>query len=247
MDLFKSNNPVLKESTFEQAGQLDATERMTVNGVIGKLAFLLALLVAAAVYSWGQGIKGTSLMPFILGGAIGGFVLALIITRKIEWAPYLVPAYALAEGLFLGAISMYYEMRFPGLVIQAVGVTFGVFMAMLVLYRARIIRATERFKSIMFVAVSGIAIFYLIALVLRLFGMPMAFMHEGSALGIGISVVTSGIAALCLIMDFDRIEEGVKYGAPKAYEWFGAFGLLVTLVWLYLEIIRLLSKLQSRN
>jgi len=247
MDLFKSSNPVLTEKSIKDAARLDYTERMTVNGTIGKVGFLLFLLVAAGAFSWSMAARGVAVTAMLYGGAIVGLILAIVMTFKKTLSPILAPVYALAEGLFLGAISMLFESLYNGIVLQAVGITIGVFFCMLFLYRARIIRATERFKSIMFVAISGIAVFYLVAFGLSFFGIYIPFLSEGSPLGIGFSVVVAGIAALSLILDFDRIEEGANYGLPKYYEWYAGFGLLVTIIWLYLEILRLLSKLQSRN
>lgn len=246
MALFESNNPVLKEKTFEQASRLEYAESMTLGGTIGKMAFLLAMVLAAAVYSWGAFSKGENIMPLVWGGVIGGLVLAIIIIVKKEWSPYLAPAYALAKGLALGAISAMYSSLYDGIVLQAVGLTIATFISMLVLYRARIIRATERFKAIVMTATMGIGVFYLIAFVLGFFNINIPFLHEGSLLGIGFSLVVVAVAALNLILDFDLIENGVAQGAPKYFEWFGSFALLVTLVWLYLEILRLLSKINSR-
>lgn len=246
MALFESNNPVLKEKTFEQASRLEYSESMTLGGTIGKMAFLLAMVLAAAVYSWGAFSKGENIMPLVWGGVIGGLVLAIIIIVKKEWSPYLAPAYALAKGLALGAISAMYSSLYDGIVLQAVGLTIATFISMLVLYRARIIRATERFKAIVVTATMGIGVFYLIAFVLGFFNINIPFLHEGSLLGIGFSLVVVAVAALNLILDFDLIENGVAQGAPKYFEWFGSFALLVTLVWLYLEILRLLSKINSR-
>lgn len=247
MALFESNNPVLGEKTFKEASHLQYSEAMTLGGTTAKMGFLLALVLASAVYSWGQFASGFNPLPLVIGGALGGFVLAIVISFKKEWAPYLSPAYAIAEGLFLGAVSAMYSSLYDGIVLQAVGLTIGVFIAMLVLYQARIIRATERFKSVMYTAVAGIAIFYLIAFVVRMFGMDIPFLHEGSMLGIGFSLVVTAVAALMLIINFDMIENGITQGAPKYFEWYAAFALLVTLVWLYLEILRLLSKLSSNK
>ncbi|MBV8254287.1 MAG: Bax inhibitor-1/YccA family protein [Chitinophaga sp.] len=245
MALFQSNNPVLKESMFGQSAQQG--EAMTIRGTVNKMSFLLVLLIAAAVFSWGQFTMGTgNAFPLMIGGAIGGFILALIIIFKKEWAGYLAPAYALAEGLFLGAISAVYNAQSGGIVMQAVGLTFGTFIAMLILYRAGIIRATERFKSIIITATAGIAIFYLIAIVLRMFHIQMPLIYDSGMIGIGFSLVVVAIAALNLILDFDMIEQGAAQGAPKYFEWYASFGLMVTLVWLYLEILRLLSKLNKR-
>ncbi|HVI45542.1 MAG TPA: Bax inhibitor-1/YccA family protein [Chitinophaga sp.] len=246
MALFQSNNPVLKQSVFDKVAQTSG-ETMTIRGTVNKMAFLLVMLMAAAIFSYGEFLKGNStVVPLVFGGAIGGFILALVIIFKKEWSPYLTPAYAIAEGLFLGAISAMFNAKYQGIVIQAVGLTFGTFIAMLVLYRAGVIRATERFKSIVMTATLGIGVFYLITLVLRLFHIDIPFINGGGIIGIGFSLVVVCIAALNLILDFDMIEQGAAQGAPKYFEWYGSFGLLVTLVWLYLEILRLLSKLNKR-
>ncbi|WP_212000193.1 Bax inhibitor-1/YccA family protein [Chitinophaga sp. HK235] len=246
MALFQSNNPVLKESIFDKAAHAEGAT-MTIRGTVNKMSFLLIMLMAAAVFSYGEFLRGSSnVLPMVFGGAIGGFIIALVIIFKKEWSGYLAPAYALAEGLFLGAISAMFNASYQGIVIQAVGLTIGTFIAMLVLYRTGIIRATERFKSIVMTATLGIGIFYLIAMVLRLFHIDMPLIHSSGLFGIGFSLIVVSIAALNLILDFDMIEQGAAQGAPKYFEWYASFGLLVTLVWLYLEILRLLSKLNRK-
>jgi len=246
MALFQSNNPVFNEKVLQKAGSSQAEGAMTIKGTINKMAFLLVLVMAAAVYAWGAPARQQDIMPFLWGGALGGFALAIVITFKKEWAQYLAPAYALAEGLFLGVISVLYSQLYNGIVLQAVGITFATFLAMLILYRTRIIRATEKFKAIVFTATAGIALFYLLAFVLSFFNIRIPFLHEGSTFGIIFSLVVVCIAALNLIIDFDLIETGAAQGAPKYFEWYASFGLLVTLIWLYLEILRLLSKLSKR-
>lgn len=246
MALFQSNNPVLNEKVLQKAGSSSSEGTMTINGTIGKMSFLLLMVMAAAVYAWGVPARQQDVMPFLIGGGLGGFVLAMVIIFKKEWSPYLAPAYALAEGLFLGTISVLYSQVYEGIVLQAVVLTFGTFAAMLVLYKTRVIRATEKFKSIILTATMGIAFFYLIAFVLGMFNINIPFLHEGSTIGIIFSLVVVAIAALNLILDFDLVETGVAQGAPKYFEWYASFGLLVTLVWLYLEILRLLSKLNKR-
>lgn len=255
MSLFKSGNPTLSEKKFRDTIvdlPVIGENTMTVKGTLNKFGFLFLMLMGSAFYSWKEFMdsSGTSenLMPMIIGGAIGGLVIALIMVFKQQWAPYLAPLYALCEGLFIGAISANYDFVFPGIVMNAVGLTFGVGVAMYFLYSFRIIRATERFKSVLFTATMGIAIFYLLVWILGLFGFHgMSFIHEGSTFGIGFSLFVVAIAALNLILDFDMIEQGAQYGAPKYMEWYGAFGLMVTFVWLYLEILRLLSKISSRD
>ncbi|MEO6733055.1 MAG: Bax inhibitor-1/YccA family protein [Ferruginibacter sp.] len=251
MDLFKSGNPTLSEKAFKNTQYIDYTNSMTVRGTLNKFGFMFLMLLGTAFYSWKEFATGGNVQPLIWGGAIGGLVVALVIMFKKEWSPYLAPLYALLEGLFLGAISAYYNEAFaakmPNIIMNAVGLTFGTAIAMYLLYSFKIIRATEKFKSIIFTATAGIAIFYLISIVLRMFDVQMAFLHEGSLMGIGFSLVVVTIAALNLILDFDMMEQGAAAGAPKYMEWYGAFGLMVTIVWLYLEILRLLSKLADRK
>ncbi len=251
MDLFKSGNPTLSEKAFKKTEYIDYTNSMTVRGTLNKFGFMFLMVLGTSYYSWKEYANGGNVQPLIWTGAIGGLVVALIIMFKKEWAPYLAPLYALLEGLFLGAISAYYNDAFaakaPNIVMNAVGLTFGTVIAMYLLYSFKIIQATQRFKAVLVTATAGIAIFYLIALALRMFGIQMAFLHEGSTFGIGFSLVVVAIAALNLILDFDMIEKGSEAGAPKYMEWYGAFGLMVTIVWLYLEILRLLSKLSSRK
>lgn len=249
--MYKSGNPALSEKIFREINITDRSNTMTVSGTMNKLGLLLVFMMAGAFYTWSGFFKGQNVQPLLWVGAIGGFVIAMVMVFKKEWSPYLAPAYGILEGLFLGAISAMFSFAFaekmPNIVTNAVGLTIGTAVAMFLLYHFRIIRATERFKSIVFTATAGIAIFYLITMVLRMFGVNMPFMHDSSPLGIGISLFIVGIAALNLIMDFDMIENGSRAGAPKYMEWYGAFGLLVTLVWLYLEILRLLSRFANRN
>ena len=252
--MMRSGNPALKSSTFLDLGTgtvvQGGTGAMTLNGTVNKTAFLLVLTLVGAMYTWGMFFSGNTdqLMPWVLGGAIGGFVVALVTVFKKTWAPVTAPLYAVLEGLFIGGVSAIFEQRFPGIVMQAVGLTFGTLAALLVAYRSGLIRATENFKLGVVAATGGIALLYLVNIGMRLFGFEgMGFIHDSSLMGIGFSVVVVIVAALNLVLDFDFIEQGVEQGAPKYMEWYGAFGLLVTLVWLYLEILRLLSKLQSRD
>lgn len=248
MAIFKSGNPVLSEKSFSESLQELGQERMTVRGTVNKFGLMFIMVLGAASLTWSMHYQGVNVMPWAMGGAIGGLITALIIIFKKSWAPYLALAYALFEGLFLGAISAVFSTAFyPGIVMQAVVLTFGTCAAMYALYYFRIIQATQTFKKVVIIATAGIAVFYLIAMVLRMFGVQMPYLHDNSAVGIGISVFIVAIAALNLILDFDRIEEGAAHGAPKYYEWYSAFGLMVTIVWLYLEILRLLSKLASRD
>ena len=248
---FKSGNPTLSEKIFNRSLSPADEGVMTVRGVMNKFGFIFLMMMASAAYVWYAFAAGQNVMGYLWGGAIGGLVVALIMTFKPNTSTYLAPLYGLLEGLFVGAISatINYAMaeKYPGIIMQAVVLTFGAAIAMFLLYNFRIIKVTERFRSIIFTATAGIAIFYLVAMGLRMFSIDIPFLHEGSAIGIGFSLVVIVVAALNLIMDFDMIERGAETGAPKYMEWFCAFGLLVTIVWLYIEILRLLSKISSRN
>ena len=250
----RSGNPVLKESTFLDLGSGSVVSRdsgaMTLNGTVSKTGILLLLCMVTATFAWMQvstpaGIANAGL--YVWGGAIGGLVLAMATIFKKEWAPVSAPLYALVEGFFLGAISAMYEARFGGIVFQAVLLTFGTLFALLFAYRSGLIKATENFKLGVVAATGGIALVYLATIVLGFFGINIPMIHDNGLVGIGFSLFVIVIAALNLVLDFDFIERGVEQGAPKYMEWYGAFGLMVTLVWLYIEFLRLLSKLQSRN
>jgi uncharacterized YccA/Bax inhibitor family protein len=251
MALFKSANPALNEKIFQNQIDVSGQGTMTERGTLNKFFFMSLMVMASAAFTWSAFYQGKNAMPWMIGGAIGGFVVALVIIFKKEWSGYLAPAYGLLEGVFLGGISAIanaaFEKSYPGIVTQAVVLTFGTVIAMFALYRFRVIKATEKFRAIVFTATAGIAIFYLLAMVLRLFSVDIPFLHEGSALGIVFSLVVVAIAALNLILDFDMIEKGVAMGAPKYMESYCAFGLMVTIVWLYIEILRLLMKIASRR
>ena len=254
MSLFKSGNPALAEKRFRDTVLDDVVtyeNAMTVRGTLQKFGFLMIMVLGTALYSWKEFASGGNTMPLILVGAFGGLIIAIILTFKKEWSPFLAPAYALLEGLFVGAISAYYNYVFaakaPFIIMNAVGLTLACAVAMYLLYSFKIIQATQKFKAIVMTATAGIGIFYLLTWVLSFFGVSLPFLHERSLMGIGFSLFVVAIAALNLILDFDMIEQGAALGAPKYMEWYGAFGLLVTIVWLYLEILRLLSKLSSRD
>ncbi|MEI2794284.1 Bax inhibitor-1/YccA family protein [Pseudoxanthomonas sp. F11] len=258
--MIRSGNPALKESTFLDLGSGTVVSRdagaMTLNGTVNKTGILLLLSVLTAAFAWTQSVvtgpDGTAMVApgvtiYALGGAIGGFILALVTVFKKTWSPVTAPLYALVEGFFLGAISAVFELKYPGIVFQAVVLTFGTLGALLAAYRSGLIRATENFKLGVVAATGGIALVYLVSMGLRLFGKDIPLIHESGLVGIGFSLFVVVIAALNLVLDFDFIESGVEAGAPKYMEWYGAFGLMVTLVWLYIEFLRLLAKLQSRD
>jgi len=257
--MVRSGNPALKESTFLDLGSGAVVSRdagaMTLNGTVNKTSILLLLAVLTAAFAWNQSVTvdadglpavAPGVVGYMLGGGIGGFILALITIFKKTWAPVTAPLYALVEGFFLGSISAMYEVRFDGIVFQAVLLTFGTLFALLMAYRSGLIKATENFKLGVVAATGGIALVYLATIVLGFFNINIPLIHESGLVGIGFSLFVIVIAALNLVLDFDFIENGVEQGAPKYMEWYGAFGLMVTLVWLYLEFLRLLSKLNSR-
>jgi len=245
----RSANPALKEKTFSGIRAAINEPAMTLQGTSTKSLVLVLLTVFSASFTWTAVAGGNVaiLGPAALIGGIGGFIVALITIFKPKVSPYTAPIYAVLEGLLLGGISSLYNQRFQGLPLQAVALTFGVFIALLIVYRTGLIRATENFRMGVVAATGGIAIMYLLSFVLGFFGVRMNFLHDSSPLSIGISLVIVVVAALNLVLDFDFIERGVENRAPKFMEWYAAFGLLVTLVWLYLEILRLLSKLQGRR
>ena len=252
----RSGNPALNQNTFLDvaSGQLvsggAASDTMSLNGTVNKTGFMLLLLVATAAFAWSfySPENPRAVLPFLLVGGIGGFVVALATVFKKTWAPVTAPLYAALEGLFVGGVSAMFEASFPGIVMQAVMLTMGVLASLLLAYKSGLIKATENFKLGVFAATGGIAVLYLVNIGMRLFGFEgIGFIHESSWMGIAFSGFVVVIAALNLVLDFDFIESGVEAGAPKYMEWYGAFGLTVTLVWLYLEILRLLAKLQSRD
>ncbi len=241
--MIKSSNPALNENIFREVAGTDSST-MTIQGTVNKTGILLALVMAAGAITWNMGYASFPLM--ILGG-IAGFVLALITVFKKTAAPITAPLYAVAQGLFLGGISWTFERQYPGIVTQAVGLTFGTLFCLLGAYKSGYIKVTENFKLGLVAATGGIMIFYFVTFILGLFGVPLTIIHGNGLFSIGFSMVVVVIAALNLVMDFDFIESGAEQGAPKYMEWYGAFGLMVTLIWLYIEILRLLAKLRSRD
>jgi uncharacterized YccA/Bax inhibitor family protein len=245
--MMRSGNPVLNDKTFTRHVDLTGEDCMTIMGTVHKTAFLLVLLVITASATWGMVFaREASVFGFMIGGAIGGLIFALITIFKPTWAPVTAPIYAALEGLFIGALSAFAESQFPGIVLQAVGLTFGTLFALLGAYRSGLIKATENFKLGVCAATGGICLVYMVSIVLRMFGSEIPLIHEAGWVGIGFSAFVVVIAALNLVLDFDFIENGADQGAPKYMEWLGAFGLMVTLVWLYIEILHLLMKLRSR-
>lgn len=247
------SNPILSEKAFQQNDQTVAGisgEVMTMKGTINKTILLFLTMLVPAAWIWwkmgGDPNQAQGMVPYLIGSAIIGLIVSLILVFKKSWAPVLAPVYAAAEGVFIGLISMIYNFLYDGIVMQAVGITLLIFAGMLMAYKTGLLRATPMFMKIIVFATAGVAVFYLVNLVLGFFGVQ-SFYYGNSWLSIGVSVIVAGIAAFNLILDFNMIEEGAAAGAPKYMEWYCGFGLLVTLVWLYLEILRLLSKLSSRD
>jgi len=253
MPLIKTSNPALGDKTFRDlanGGILDAAGRMTLAGTINKTGVLLLCTLATACYTW-KLFLGTHDLSSVGGlmtlGLIGGFICAMVTIFKQQWAPVTAPIYALLEGLALGGISAAMELRYPGIAIQAVALTFGTLFVLLLAYRSGLIQVTQKFRLGVVAATGGIMVFYMLEMLLGFFGVHFTTVNSSSPVGILFSLFVVAIAALNLVLDFDFIEQGVSFGAPKYMEWYGAFGIMVTLIWLYLEIINLLSKMRSRN
>jgi len=242
-------NPVLSEKVFRNTAITDDAGVMTVKGTAVKSLILIFMVLAGAMYTWKvayEAINPASVQSWMWGGLIGGFVVAIIISFKPVWAQYLAPIYAVLEGLFLGAISAMFNQAFatkaPGIVMNATLLTILTAVVMLIIYRANIIKVDGKFAKIMIIAVGTIALYYFVTILLGFFGVNLTMLQDSGPLSIGISLVIVGVAAFSLLLDFNFIEKAAEAGAPKYMEWYGAFGLMVTLVWLYLEILRLLAK-----
>ena len=243
----RTGNPVLNERTFTRMGAMAGSDVMTIQGTVTKTAIMLFLVVISASYTWNMVGMERSPAGWMMGGAFGAFIMAIATMFKPTWGGFTAPAYAILEGLFLGGISAMFEAQYPGLVFNAICLTFGVLFSLLFAYQTGFIKATENFKLGIFAATGSIALIYLVNMVMSFFGSGIPLIHSSGIFGIGFSLVVVGIAALNLVLDFDFIENGAEKGAPKYMEWVGALGLMVTLVWLYIELLRLLAKLQDRR
>lgn len=246
---FRSSNPALNAETFSDLATAPREDRMTLAGTVNRTAVLLAITVGTAALTWNTFVRSgfEAIRPWMWAGVWGGLAVALTTVIRPTWSAVTAPLYTLLEGIALGGISAAMERAFPGIVIQAVCLTFGTLGVLLAAYRTGWIRPTENFKLGVAAATGGVAVVYLISLGLRLFGREIPLIHESGMVGIGFSLFTVTIAALNLVLDFDFIESGVRQRAPRYMEWYGAFGLMVTLIWLYLEILRLLAKSRSRK
>jgi len=255
MNIGRSSNPALSKKAFNAQSYTESySETMTLNGTLNKSMAMLLLVIVGALYTWKMFFGATSIeegsalvLRWMLIGGIGGFIFSLITIFKKSWAYITAPIYAILEGLFLGAISAFFEARYPGLVMQAIALTFGTLLVMLFGYRSGIIKVTQKFKAGIIAATGAVALVYLISFIFSMFGAGGLIINSNGIFGIGISLVIVVIAALNLVLDFDFIAKGSESGLPKYMEWYAAFGLMLTLVWLYIEILRLLSKLASRD
>ena len=255
MAIFNSSNPTLSEKIFSRSLEEQGVGTMTVRGSMQKFGFLMLLVLAGAAYTWKlyYSFAVPTMMTFFFVGMIGGMICAFATIFVPKLAKYLSPAYALLEGFVLGGLSAIvndkFKASYPNIIMEAVLLTFGVAFAVFLLYNFRIIQATNKFKAVILSSMVGIAIFYVIDIVLGFFGVRIPFMEFGnnSVIGIGVNLFIVVIAAFSLVLNFDQIETGEKMGAPKYMEWYGAFGLLVTLVWLYLEILQLLSRFSNNR
>jgi len=250
MNLQKSSNPAMNEKILQSwsaPNAIAAEETMTVTGAVNKSFILLALALASASFTWSQTLTAGAMNPvWVWGGAIGGFIVALITIFRPQSAGITAPIYAVLEGLFLGAISAMYAGLYDGIVLQAVGLTFGTFLTLLLAYRSGWIQVTEKMRWGIVAATGGVAFLYLLSWIMSFFSVGIPVLHGSSWVGIGFSLLVVIVAALNLILDFDFIDRAAQARAPKYMEWYSAFGLMVTLVWLYLEFLRLLSKLNNR-
>ncbi len=246
--MMRTANPTLNDKVFANAPAALGGQVMTLQGAVNKTFILALLLVISGGFSW-QFVQANPQLSGMLsiGSALVGFVLVMASSFKPTWSPVVAPAYALVEGVFVGVISARYSALYDGIVLQAALLTLGILFALLFAYQSRLIKATENFKLGLVAATGGIAIVYLASIVLSFFGIQIPLIHQSGLVGIGFSLLVVVIAALNLVLDFDFIENGVAQGAPKYMEWQSALGLLVTIVWLYIEMLRLLSKLRSRD
>jgi uncharacterized YccA/Bax inhibitor family protein len=251
--MMRTSNPALSGDTFQNAGVSTLGEGMTISGAVNKTGILLLLCVASAAWTWNRFFGAPSIEqgmaamgPLVAIGGIGGFIVAMVTIFKKEWAGITAPIYALLEGLLLGGISAMFETRFHGIAIQAVALTFGTLVVMLIAYRSGLIKVTDKLRLGIVAATGGIAVFYLIQFVLGFFGFRFNAVNGSGPIGIVFSLVVVGVAALNLVLDFDLIENGARWNAPKYMEWYSGFALMITLVWLYLEMLRLLSKFRER-
>lgn len=247
----RSSNPTLLSNPFSGFRTVSEPESMTIKGTANKTLLLLILVMLPAAWVWkmflNAGGNVATIQIWMMIGIFGGLITSLVTVFKKEWAPLTAPLYAVLEGLFLGGISAIFNHAYPGIVVQAVSLSLATLLAMLITYQSGLIKVTNNFRLGVVAATGGIAIVYLGSLVLSLFGVNASFIYGSGLFSILFSLFVVGIAALNFILDFDFIKQGARNGAPKYMEWYGAFALMVTLVWLYIELLRLLAKLSDRR
>ncbi|NEU07619.1 Bax inhibitor-1/YccA family protein [Flavihumibacter sp. R14] len=250
MALFKSGNPALDKETFKDIERIVQDEEvMTLQGTVNKTGLLLLAVIIPAIYTWNlfaSTMDFNAIAPFFWTGTFGGLAIAFIIVFNKEWSPVLAPVYSILQGLCLGGLSAAMNLKFPGIVLQALLLTFGICAVLLIIYKLRIIRPTENFKLIVTSATAGLALYYLASLGLSFTGIELPYIHENSTGGIIFSLFAVILASMNLVVDFDFIEQGADSKVPKYMEWYGAFGLMVTIIWLYVEILRLLAKSRKK-
>jgi len=247
----RTANPALNSKVFETAGAYSTAAKMTLQGTVNKSGILLFLLSLAASWVWrgyfNPETAAASVMPLMLTGALGGFIVGMITVFVKKAAPFTAPLYAVLQGFFLGGFSAILEGRYRGIVIQAAALTFAVAACLLLVYTSGMIKVTDNFRLGVVAATGGIALIYFLTFILGMFGVGIPYIHSSGLVGIGFSLFVVVVASMNLVMDFDFIEQGAAQGAPKYMEWYAAFGLMVTLVWLYIEILRMLAKLRDRR
>jgi uncharacterized YccA/Bax inhibitor family protein len=245
--VFRSGNPTLGEDAFKSLVRTRGDQAMTVQGTVNKTGISILILMATAALTWNGAFSFLPLKPLLYGSMICGFGVAMATVFKKEWAPLTTPIYAALEGIVLGVVSVAFNYQYPGIALNAFALTVGTLAALLLAYRTGVIRSSENFTRGVVAATGGVALVYGLSILLGFFGIEIPLIHGSGLVGIGFSLVVVVLASLNLVLDFAFIERGAAAGAPKYMEWYGAFGLLVTLVWLYLELLRLLSKLQDRR
>jgi uncharacterized YccA/Bax inhibitor family protein len=247
----KSSNPALLSNPFSGFGTVTESNSMTIRGTVNKTLLMLLLVMLPAAWVWKMfitsGANPAAIQMWMMVGLFGGLIVSFATIFKKDWAPVTAPIYAVLEGLFLGGISAIFNQAYPGIVFQAVSLSIATMLVMLVIYQSGWIQVTNNFKLGVVAATGGIAVVYFVSIILSFFGINVSFINDSSLFSILFSVFVVGIAALNFILDFDFIEKGARGGVPKYMEWYGAFALMVTLIWLYIEILRLLAKINSRK
>ncbi len=259
--MFRSSNPALRQKVFAESRNFGMADTMTMQGTVNKCFIMLFLLLLSASWVWGKVMQPVSafddgtmaaqslsaVMPFVVGGGIIGFILAIVTVFNVQIARYTAPVYAICEGFVLGGVSAMFERRYPGIAIQAVALTFGTFFCMLAAYKTGLVKVTEKFRMGVVSALMAVVLIRVVSWIMSMFGAGIPFVQGYGTFAIGFSLIVVGIAALCLILDFDRLDKLCDMGVPKHMEWYGAFSLMITLIWLYLEMLRLLALLKNRQ